>query len=223
MGCKVRIVAFSDTHTLHEGLVVPDGDVLVFAGDLMNSGYNYKDIDNFAKWFNAHPHKKKIWIAGNHDRWLEHFPVTAERIEGDYLIDSGVEYEGVKFWGSPYTPFFNDWAFNTNPSHMYNHWKKIPLDTDILITHGPPLGILDASLEYGKDLGCPTLLEIVKDVKPFAHIFGHIHGGYGQLATGDHGGIDTVFYNASICNEQYKIANKPWVIDVHPSIHFKRG
>ena len=217
----MRLVAFSDVHGLWDKLTVPDGDVLIFAGDFMTTGYKYGQVFKFGEWFSSHPHKRKIWIAGNHDRLMEKWPAIANGwFPGcDYLIDSGMSVAGVRFWGSPYTPEFNDWAFNVpshvNASPIETHWNKIPDATDVLITHGPGLGCLDGfkDLLLSPDtfhVGCPRLREAVLRVKPQVHIFGHIHCGYGNKWIGD----DTRAFNVAVCDENYLIAHPCTVIDL---------
>lgn len=214
----MRIIALSDTHTLHEQVAVPDGDVLIYAGDFMGSGYRGVELESFANWFNALPHKKKILVAGNHDRLLEKLPHMIDRFKGvDYLWNTGLTYEGVTFWGSPCTPEFNNWAFNVpRGEEIRRIWDGIPEDTEVLITHGPPHGILDGPYpvigtgryEY---LGCEELRKVVNIIKPAIHIFGHLHAHYGSatmLSTGP-----TEYYNVSICNEAYRVQNPCTVID----------
>jgi Icc-related predicted phosphoesterase len=216
----MKIAAFSDTHGLHKNVKVPDADVVIFAGDLMNAGYRIQEAADFAAFWNKLPHVYKILIAGNHDRLFEDEEIECLSLfrETIYLKDSGVTINGVNFWGSPYQPEFNNWAFNVQIGpEIKKHWDKIPRDMDILITHGPPFGIMD---EVGElwgvaHVGCEELLTTVKVVRPKLHIFGHIHAGadQGGVLVGDNELAGTVFYNVSICNEQYKPVNKPHLID----------
>jgi Icc-related predicted phosphoesterase len=125
-----------------------------------------------------------------------------------YLCDSGVEIDGVKFWGSPVSPRFFDLAFNrSRGTKIRKHWQLIPPDTDVLITHTPPFGILDQN-ERGSHTGCEDLLEVVLRIKPRYHLFGHIHEAYGTQAT-----AHTTFINGSIVDATDKIANKPIIIE----------
>lgn len=219
------ICAFSDTHLQHRKVILPPADILVFAGDALSTGFEIEAFRDFLQWFGGQPHKIKVMIAGNHDRLLDRGrdiferDVTANGIH--YLLDSGTELHGLKFWGSPYTPQFNNWAFNRQKAELPDHWEKIPSDVDVLITHGPPHGILDGYetttvlhctgevTRVQERLGDPALLERVMQVLPKVHIFGHIHSGYGQK-------LDDVtrFYNVAVCNEQYKVANAPQLIEV---------
>ena len=218
----MRLAAFSDTHGLHRYVKVPDADVLLFAGDLMNTGYHYSEAKSFADWWNELPHKYKILVAGNHDRQFEtNLRICTEYFKDTvYLEDSGVSIGGINVWGSPYQPEFCNWAFNRKRGYeIRHHWDKIPLDTDVLITHGPPAGILDNTGDMWKSerVGCSDLLERVKVVKPSVHIFGHIHNG-NLLGNGVEVGANelagTTFHNVSICSERYEPVNQPRVIDV---------
>lgn len=201
----MRIVAISDTHMGHEDVQLPEGDVLIHAGDATFMG-TVKEVSTFAVWMRKQKFKHKIFVAGNHD-WLfeTHRKVAEELLEGIiYLQDSGTEIEGIKFWGTPWQPEFNNWAFNQPRGWaLEKYWNKIPLGTDILISHGPVWGILD------NGLGDVGLRKKIALIKPLVHICGHIHGGYGfEEIEG------TAFVNASVMNEAYEIVNKPVVIDM---------
>jgi Icc-related predicted phosphoesterase len=212
----MRLIVTSDTHGLHnriEGL--PEGDVLVHAGDFMNSGYDPADICSFNGWLAEQSFESRIVIGGNHDRFFKNSPEDARSLltNATYLENSGVTINGVSYWGSPYTPEFLDWAF------MYprgvaarKYWDQIPEGLDVLITHGPPFGILDQVTPGGEHLGCAELLKAVEAKKPKVHIFGHIHGGAGTIDNGA-----TRFVNAAYLNERYKPmepAGKVRVIDL---------
>lgn len=204
----MKLVLISDTHERHEKVNVPHGDVLVHAGDFTMLGEE-PYIADFNRWLGYLPHKRKVVIAGNHEmRWT---PAKAAMLtNATYLQDSSCVIDGLKFYGSPYTPTFFDWAFMLpRGESMYQHWLKIPHDTDVLITHGPPKGKLDFS-DYGKEnVGCSDLAVIVEAIKPKLHVFGHIHGAYGQEQANG-----TTYVNASVVNEKYQPVNEPVVIDV---------
>lgn len=192
---------------------IPDGDVLVHAGDFTMQG-RAAEINEFNEQLARLPHKHKVVIAGNHDIGFETHSEDARALltNATYLEDSGVEIEGVKFWGSPWQPQFFDWAFNLERGEaLKEKWQKIPEDTDVLITHGPPRMILDMAPREGRlavaNVGCDDLREeILERIKPKYHIFGHIHEGYGWRKVE---GI--TFINASILNGRYQIQNKPIV------------
>lgn len=206
----VRLVCISDTHSQHERLgTLPEGDVLLHAGDLSKRGTE-AEIRAFSAWFAAQPHPHKVVIAGNHDFALEKDPEARHWIEGAvYLQNEGCEIEGVSFWGSPFQPWFFDWAFQRQRGEeMAEIWADIPAGVDVLITHGPPQGILDRTL-HGVDAGCEALLEAVWRVSPKVHVFGHIHEEYGQLVR------DGVrFVNASTCSVRYDDVRAPIIVDL---------
>lgn len=208
----MQIVAISDTHGKHRDLNIPDGDILIHAGDVTRGGTKEQVVD-FLNWFTEQKHTHKIFVAGNHDFFFEETDSKKIRRiipkEIIYLNDSGIAINGVKFWGSPITPWFNNWAFNRERgTEIKRHWDLIPNDTDVLITHGPPFGILDETV-YGKRTGCEELLLRVYQVKPQYHIFGHIHEDYGSFAKGE-----TTFVNASVLDDWYEMKNKPVILDL---------
>lgn len=213
----MKIVTISDTHGLHSHVTIPHGDMLIHAGDVSMKG-SRAEVEDFIAWFASQPHKHKIFVGGNHDFYLEQN--TAEEVKAFvpsniiYLNDSGVTIEGVHIWGSPIQPEFDGWAFGrTLGAEIKKHWDLIPAYTDILITHGPPYGILDKI--FGKQhIGCDELLNKVKQVRPKYHIFGHIHDGYGVE---EHDG--TVYINASNLNMDYIVTNQPIVLDYKSKQH----
>jgi hypothetical protein len=126
-----------------------------------------------------------------------------------YLQDEAVEIEGLRIWGSPWQPEFLDWAFNLpRGAALREKWDRIPSGTDVLITHGPPQGVLDR-VDEGRREGCADLLNAVARVRPRLHLFGHIHEGYGCLERDG-----TTFVNASICDRAYRPVNPPVVVDL---------
>ncbi len=189
----MRIVAVADTHLFHDELRVPDGDVFIHAGDLCRGG-EVDELDLAARWLASLPHPTKVVVAGNHDWAFVKSPAEAQRILGPtvvYLQDSGVLLGGLRFWGSPWQPEFNDWAFNLprGPS-LREKWALIPTDTDVLVTHSPPHGIGDGGGPgdggYGGKhrLGCEDLRARVLEVRPMLHLFGHIHDSGGAWPIG---------------------------------------
>jgi Icc-related predicted phosphoesterase len=208
----MKIVAISDTHLRHRGLKLPKADVIIHAGDITLRG-RASEVTDFLDWFAGLNYAHKIFIAGNHDFFLEKSsPAAIAQMlpEGvTYLKDSGTQINGLKFWGSPVTPWFFNWAFNRHRgAPLRHHWNMIPADTDVLITHGPPYGILD---QVGNQLhvGCKDLVKKVEEIKPKVHVFGHIHESYGFVKKSS-----TRFYNASITSEAQELLNKPIVFEV---------
>ncbi len=206
----MRIICISDTHNQHARLALPEGDVLVHAGDLSGVG-EPEAIREFGTWFLDQSHKHKIVIAGNHDFLFEEQPTVARAMFAGchYLQDSSVTIDALRFYGSPYTPRFFDWAFNQDRGPISAaRWSMIPPGTDVLITHGPPLCMLDRTLE-GQDCGCADLLNAVQRVKPRLHVFGHIHEAAGTVHR-----AGTTFVNASVLDRRYQLANPPVVVDL---------
>ncbi len=218
-----RLVCLSDSHGSHFGIKIPDGDILVHSGDFCSHG-RLEDAMSFLNWFNSHPHPKKIFIAGNHD-WIcekdpNMFQVLLKQFPDlTYLENSGCEVEGLKFWGSPMTPTFYNWAFNRDRGEdIKKHWDKIPDGTDVLITHGPPYGYCDEAYRVGFDItehvGCKDLLDAINRVKPKIWIGGHIHYSYGIGNIIHDDRTRTVCYNSSLMNENYMVENKPHIINI---------
>lgn len=208
---SLRLVCMSDLHSLSYAFQVPAGDVLIIAGDIC--GYGTRDeLKVFDDFLSSLPHPHKLLIAGNHDwPFARVDPREANLLVKNaiYLMDSGIEIEGIKFWGSPWQPEFYNWAFNLpRGPELAAVWAKIPDNIDVLITHGPPYGVLD-EIYNGKRVGCQDLSEALERVKPTVHVFGHIHEGYGVLEQNG-----TVYVNASLCNQYYQLVHSPIVIDV---------
>lgn len=201
----MRVVCISDTHGLTADLQVPDGDLLLHAGDLTGGG-SLAEIAAAHAFLTRLPHRHKIVIAGNHDFGFEREPAAARALMTDciYLQDESVEIEGLRIWGSPWQPWFYDWAFNLERGPaLAAKWDQIPADTDILITHGPPRGQGDVTIS-GESVGCDDLLAAVQRVRPRWHVFGHIHEGFGTNTVDG-----TTFINASTCTVGYEPTNPP--------------
>jgi len=195
---------------MHHGrLIVPPGDVLVHAGDATSRGTSTQ-LRSFAAFIAAQPHAHKVVIAGNHDFGLEQSPALgAELFGAAYLSDSGRTIEGVRVWGSPWQPWFFDWAFNLPRGEpLAAKWALIPDDTDVLVTHGPPMGVLDKT-SRGEPVGCEALRDRIAQVRPRLHVFGHIHEAYGVHREGD-----TLYVNACNCTLAYEPDNPAIVIDL---------
>ena len=231
----MKIVTISDTHNYHNSMYsdIPDGDVLIHAGDFTSVGHVH-ELMGFLKWFRKLPHKYKIFIAGNHDKCFDkkfqgvkytHDDIMNVLTEYDvnmpgsnifYLQDSEVIINGIKFYGSPWTPdFFAEyWAFNLPRNEKIRAaWDMIPDDTNVLITHGPPRNILDLvnnNFSETQNVGCDFLLRRVENLPNLkAHIFGHIHSGYGSKTY-----MNKLFLNPSICNEDYVPINLPLTFEI---------
>lgn len=202
----MKLDFFSDTHKKHHKLTFNGGEILFFCGDLSSRG-NLTDIKKFAEFVSKLPYLYKVIIAGNHDFCFENeLKEEAEKIFLDhgliYLNDQSISLLGLNIHGSPITPWFHDWAFNRLRGEVIKrHWEMIPDQTDVLITHGPPYGILDQCY-HGERVGCVDLLDRVLKVKPTIHAFGHIHEQYGVI---EQDGVK--FINACNLNESYQVVN----------------
>jgi predicted phosphohydrolase len=211
-----RIVAMSDTHMLHRMLTVPDGDIVVHSGDWTSEGH-LGEYDDFFAWFSALPHVHKILVAGNHESVMEEFgKLMRRRIPKNvtYLQDEAAVVAGMKFWGSPRTPGYRWMAFTHRAiEHPESVWAMIPEDIDVLVTHGPPYGILDRN-SSGQHIGDRELLKRVHIVRPRLHLFGHVHDDNGET------GKDGIrFVNAAVGDDDKEpnLSAKLHVLDVASS------
>jgi len=211
----MKICIISDTHTKHKFLNYDlksiEADVIIHCGDMTGNG-GIKAIEEFMEWFsNLDQFKYKICVAGNHDWLFERANLRAREAVPEnvtYLEDEEIIIGDIKFYGTPVQKHFCNWAFNRSEAKMAQHWVAIPDDTDVVITHSPPYGIMDY-VNY-EHQGSPSLyMEIVKRIKPKIHCFGHIHEGYGVNV------IDDInFINASNLDGQYQCVNEPIIIEI---------
>jgi Icc-related predicted phosphoesterase len=220
----MKLVALSDMHGKLVALEdVPEGDILLIAGDICPwyGGWDLLDQahwlrDKFTPWLEKLSKKIKhiVGVAGNHDWVFERGSHLLTNMPWHYLEASTIKIEGLKIFGSPWTPFFCDWAFNYPPDPKESEkfapelYEKLEDGTDIVITHGPPINILDKCPD-GHRAGCWHLKSRIFAVKPKIHVFGHIHGAHG-IETID----GTTFANVSILNEQYKPTYSPTVLEI---------
>ena len=183
---SLRILHVSDTHSFHNLLKVPyDIDMIIHSGDCSNSRDPYNnepEVRDFIDWFKMIPVKYKIYVAGNHDVSIEKKLVTKKDFEDAgiiYLENESVTIEGINFFGSPHTPQFGQWAFMKDRVKLERFWRMaIPEDTDVVITHGPPRGVLDKSYDRNHNMescGDKSLLNRVLEIEPAYVLFGHIH------------------------------------------------
>jgi Icc-related predicted phosphoesterase len=220
------IDCISDLHGYYPKL--EGGDLLIVAGDL-TARHTLGEFQQFKEWVDKQNYKKKIVIAGNHDNFCVPYEIEYPGIILDgrcpyyeYLCDSGTEFEGLKIWGSPWTlkfPGMNPhcMAFTCETEEeLAEKWALIPDDTDILITHSPPLAIFDRNVD-GQYCGSPSLCGLLGHLNLKLHVFGHIHecGGSIQYPVKQDGlpnyfdFTNTIFVNASHVNEHYQSVNKP--------------
>lgn len=226
----MRVVCISDTHNKHREIKLPAGDILIHCGDATMSG-EIGEMEKFAEWFNRQScFDHRIFVPGNHDFCAERdYYARAPYLMNElfttqgthYLVDKGVELEGLKFYGSPWVPNLTRWAFYGPPAKLEEKFALIPNDVDVLITHGPPHGVMDlipealligrpnsddeAEMDDGLHVGSMALLNRTMELDYNLHCFGHIHESYGQQGRS---------VNASICDERYKAINAPIIVDI---------
>ena len=215
-GKQMKLVCISDTHGFHDDIDVPDGDILIHAGDMTERG-GVEEVEDFNRWLGKLPHKYKIVIAGNHDLCFENsYKPMATAILSNciYLEHESYEVEGIKFFGTPYQPWFYDWAFNIKTEERREElWSQIPNDTDVLIVHGPPY--LHGDQVMGDDhVGCKMLLKRIKESSLKLVVAGHIHEDYGKFNVDE-----TLILNASTCDYSYKPVNPPIVVAYNVSLN----
>jgi len=214
----MKLVLIADTHKAHTSLDLPEGDILIHAGDCLGWG-DTMELYAFAYWLKQQSHKFQhiLLVAGNHDGAFQYQPAEALSIVEQvpnliYLQDSGVTLCGVRFWGSPWTTEFRNWYFMRRPGpHIDKAWKLIPEDTQVLITHSPPYGVLDKGVGQ-TTVGCDMLayrLGPDGNLKPRLHVFGHSHICYGQE---EHNGI--LHVNADLCDNRNVLVKPPVVLEL---------
>ncbi|MDT0675086.1 metallophosphatase domain-containing protein [Autumnicola musiva] len=201
----MEVTCISDTHNKHDELSLPEADLLIHAGDFTEAGTKKESLE-FLNWFSSQPHKNKILIAGNHDFYFEKhkdiYNIIPENIH--YLKDSGIEINGLYFWGSPVTPGQLGWAFNRERGReIKKHWDKIPVNTNVLITHTPPYKIMDV-LDNGEHIGCEELRKKINDLHLKMHVYGHLHDSYGSVKA-----AECLYVNASCLDQKHRNINIP--------------
>jgi Icc-related predicted phosphoesterase len=191
----MKLWHISDTHSLHNHLSIPENiDMIVHSGDATNQREpikNLPELISFLDWYSKIPVKYKLYVPGNHDTSV-----------ASYLEDDEVIIEGYKIYGSPWVPTYGDWSFMTARDKIYKKWLGIPRDTDVLVTHGPPQGILDLSENRQNEVelcGDKSLLKAVLNINPKLHCFGHIHDNEYLKNTGTRTilSCDTIFSNGA--------------------------
>jgi len=232
----MKIVAISDTHTKHAKVTIPECDVLIHAGDSTWTG-KFGEVVDFVSWLREHPAKRIIVIAGTHELTLDRYhrkfdPSIRDLVARDpfdritYLENQSVTIDGVKFYGTPYTPWFHDWAFNgvetgTQPfssmaipklRDIYNYADE---DTDVLVCHGPAFGCADVKPgENGNDderLGSTDLLRRTQQLKKLKLLIcGHIHEARGFVEL-----QGKLYANVATLDRDYETARPPVVFEVN--------
>ncbi len=195
----MKIALFSDTHALHGQINIPAADILIFAGDMTHCR-TARDVSNFNSFLGCLPHTHKIVVGGNHDHRLARDPEKAKALlsEAIYLLDEFIVIDGVTIYGAPWQPIFNNRACDAfalpRGKALKEKWDMIPPDVDILVTHTPPVGILDQDGPVSH--GCSDLTVALAAAKPKYHIFGHIHSHHGMVKLGS-----TSYINCNVQGE----------------------
>jgi len=209
----VKLWHISDTHGLHSSLKVPTGiDIVIHSGDASNfrdPWLNKPELDHFLKWFSKLEIKHKIFVPGNHDTSLEKGLISRDLIESlgiHLLINEEVVVEGLRIWGSPHVPRYGDWAYMKPRGTINRVWEGIPEGLDILVTHGPPKSILDATYNEKNEvelIGDGALFKEVMKKKPKYMLFGHCHSVDDIRNAGCKilSNADTFFSNGSCCDD----------------------
>jgi Icc-related predicted phosphoesterase len=210
----MKLVLISDTHLRHpKPEDMPAGDILVHAGDGTFQGKRH-ELEQVDGWFGKirHLYQAILYVPGNHEREAELDPALYDILTHcNVLINQEISLYGIKFYGSPFTPEFCNWAYQLRGAEQKRAcWRLIPDDTDVLITHGPPRGILDDV--DGEPVGCEELLERVEQVKPRLHVFGHIHRWAGDERVVVRDGV--TYVNASVCDDNYRLVNPPIILNL---------
>lgn len=203
---SLTIVLISDTHELHREVEVPPGDILIHAGDFTMNSKSAEKLLDFNEWLGELPHAYRVVIPGNHDSIVEDASRRSLITNATLLINESVEIMGLKFWGSPTTPLLGEAFGVVSDTARAKLYSRIPADTDILVTHGPPYGILDQTPGSNRHEGCQQLFAAVQRVKPMLHVFGHVHGAYGTYGTND-----TLFVNAALPGGEFGMKHRPHV------------
>jgi Icc-related predicted phosphoesterase len=189
----LRLVLLNDTHQLHREVDVPDGDILIHAGDFTMFSESMEAVADFNDWLGELRHRFKVIVPGNHEFFLEADPSDRSLLSNaTVLINEGIKIEGLRLWGTPVTPMYGGAFGLSRAKDRKKLYAQIPLDTDVLISHGPPFGILDADPVSGLHQGCHELLDVVIELRPKLHVFGHIHTASGVFQT-----EQTTFVNAA--------------------------
>jgi len=202
IGEKMLIDCISDLHGHYPKL--SGGNILIVAGDLCANDSLYEQ-DRFHDWLSMQDYESKLYLAGNHDTFL----INNSFYESQHFLGGSCQFNGLKIYGSPWSKSFPRMnpkckAF-TCPTEdgLREKFKQIPDNTDILITHTPPYGILDETAS-GEHVGSKALLEEVLQVKPRFHLFGHVHEQGGkQITIGE-----TTFVNCSHVDEHYNVKHE---------------
>jgi Icc-related predicted phosphoesterase len=211
----MKIWHLGDTHTYHNLLEIPEGiDMVIFSGDCSNPRAPYTnepEVRDFIDWFGKLPIKHKVFVAGNHDSSIESKLVIEADFNDNgiiYLENNSITIEGIKIFGSPLTPQFGQWSFMKARNKLDRIWPSIiEDDVDVVVTHGPPKGILDIAEDRNHNIefcGDRSLMNRIREINPKLSLFGHIHNNSGIKNAGARtvAGMQTVFSNGSVVTDR---------------------
>lgn len=212
----MRLVATSDTHKKVDIAIIPDGDVFIHAGDLMTTGY-LDDWKEQLEWLAELPHKKKLYIPGNHDFHIHHYPgpalqelrkigVTVIGFPGNDSFATHTFDNGMNVLGLPFVKNLPRWVFNSNEIEVEEYLSRMP-KASIVVSHSPVYGIMDGDGTY--NAGFIAYKKYIEEHQPLYWIHGHIHEAYGNSKLGN-----TQIFNVAMCDRNYAHVNKPLVLDI---------
>jgi Icc-related predicted phosphoesterase len=188
--------------------------MVIHAGDASNNiapTINVAEYTKFDKWFSNLDIQHKIFVPGNHETAMYNKLIAEQTANYHILTHESIVIEDIKFFGSPYTMSYGNWAYMVPVERIEMVWSDIPEDCDVLITHGAPVRTLSAN-NKGIECGDHYLSEKVNSIKPKYHIFGHIHESSGMTIKND-----IVFINASCTlnsKGKYNMISNGYVIEI---------
>ena len=211
----MRVAAISDTHG-RENWTIPPCDVFVHAGDITGCG-SLQETAAFAAKLRERMQSPDgpeyaVIVPGNHDACFELLPEPTLTLFGPrvhVLLNESIVLNGIRFFGSPWTPPFMRWPFMADEQRLTALYEVMPGEVDVLVTHGPPLGILDPGWRTAH-AGSTALAEAVRVRRIQHHVFGHLHAGGGCMVQQER----TVFSNVAACDDAYQLVNPCRVFDV---------
>lgn len=188
---------------------MPFGDILIHAGDHAMSDWGRAEILDYDAWLGSLPHKHIVVVPGNHDRWMLDPALRRLVSHATILVDESVEVLQLKIWGSGVTMLAGEPFGVGSPDDRARLYATIPMDTNIVVTHTPPYGVMDRAPGSLHHSGCPELRQTVERIKPQLHVFGHVH-----VAHGVHGIGETMYANAALLGPGGGIEAKPIVLRI---------
>lgn len=214
----MRLVVTSDTHHPVGLKFIPNGDIFIHAGDLMNTGYP-EDFHKCIQWLAELPHKTKIFVPGNHDFHMMNYPgpalqelrrigVTVIGLPGNTNFATYKLENGMSILGLPFVTGLDRWAFNTTEQKIWKYIDGMGRH-DIIISHAPAYGILDKLNITKESVGIKAYRNYLTKYKPAIWCHGHIHEAYGA-----HIAEKCKFFNVAMCDRKHRHVNPPIVIDL---------